>query len=173
MKKKVLIVDDEPGIIEVMQDYIEHSGIGLQVISANSVDDALVLVESEKPNVIISDIAMPVKNGLDFLRELVARQKRIPIIIVSGYGDKEMISKAWKLGAFDFLDKPINSKRLLENLKIAVDAGEEVLAANAVALQAVKIMLESQVLEKATRAATAASMTLDKWIIDLIKKSTP
>jgi DNA-binding NtrC family response regulator len=173
MKKKVLIVDDEPGIIEVMQDYIEHSGIGLQVISANSVDEALLLVESEKPNVIISDIAMPVKNGLDFLRELVARQKRIPVIVVSGYGDKEMISKAWKLGAFDFLDKPINSKRLLENLKIAVDAGEEVISANAAAPQSVRIMLDAQVLDKVTKAAAAAKMTVDKWIIELIKKSTP
>jgi DNA-binding NtrC family response regulator len=171
MEKKVLIVDDEPGIIEVVQDYIEHSGIDCAVTGASSVDEALASISKEKPDVIISDIAMPVKNGLDLLRELVQRGLKIPVIIVSGYGDKDMISKAWKLGAFDFLDKPINSKRLLENLKIALDGGSEILASPVNNPESVKIMLDAALNDKVKAAASASGKKVDQWIIDLIKKS--
>jgi DNA-binding NtrC family response regulator len=170
MAKKVLIVDDEPGIIEVMQDYIAMSDLDLKVISANSVDEGLALVESDSPDIIVSDIAMPKKTGLDFLKELAVRGKRIPVIIVSGYGDKDMISDAWKLGAFDFLDKPINRKRFIENLAIASMNGEDFIAEKVHIPQMVKVMLDADVFNKANLAAKDAGMPLDLWIASVIKK---
>lgn len=119
--KKILVVDDEEGILEVIHDYIEMSQLGLKVLTATNVDSAVSIVEKENPDVILTDISMPGKSGIDFLKILQSRPKMIPTIVISGYGDKDLISKAWKYGAFDFLDKPINQKRLIENIKIAIE----------------------------------------------------
>ena len=171
MKPKVLIVDDEPGIIEVIETYIETSGIPVDVVSATNVDDALEMVTQHKPVVIFSDISMPVKTGLDFLRELRAKRIMTPVLVVSGYGDKEMISQAWKLGAFDFLDKPINAKRLIENLKIAMEIGGEFNTERIEKAPAVSVTLDSATYAKVAATAKAENLKVEDWIVKLVTAS--
>jgi len=173
MQRKILIVDDESAIIEVIQEHIDSSNLGCTSIGAMNVDEALKIIESDRPDVIITDIAMPGKNGLDLLKELGQRSLKIPVIVVSGYGDKDMISKAWKLGALDFLDKPISSKRLIAILQIALNSDNQKVIATELAPVPLKLLMDPKLLERAKKAAAAAQKPVDQWIMDLISRSIP
>lgn len=117
--KKILIVDDEPLLIEIISDYLE----GYQVISAKNGKEGLEKVESEKPDLVISDINMPVMTGLKMLECLREKGINTPVIVVTGYGDKEKMRDAWRLGAYDFLDKPIDPDNLIHVVDAALKYG--------------------------------------------------
>lgn len=172
MQRKVLLVDDEPGIIEVLSEFISQSSLGLQILTASSVDMALAIIDKESPNVVVSDVVMPKKTGMDLLKELARREKKIPVIIVSGFGDRNVMRQAWSLGAFDFLDKPINSKRLIENLSIALEMGAEGLTGKPVFESLLKIQLEYKLLKKVREKAALSEQTAEQWIADLVRKAT-
>jgi DNA-binding NtrC family response regulator len=173
MQKKILIVDDETSIIEVIQEHIENSGLGCTSVGAMNVDQALKIIDDDRPDVIITDIAMPGKNGLDLLKEVAQRGLKIPVIVVSGYGDKDMISKAWKLGALDFLDKPISSKRLLGILQTALETDTKKITTTEAAPILVKLMMDPKLVERAKKAADASQKPVEQWIMDLISRSIP
>lgn len=121
---KVLLVDDESEIREVIRYYLEGFGLTGRVFEASSGEEALSMIDQVKPDAVISDIRMTGMSGLELLQELTARENFTPVIFVSAFGDKRVVLEAWRLGAFDFLDKPINAQRLLENLHIALTLGE-------------------------------------------------
>ncbi|MBT4761317.1 MAG: response regulator [Bdellovibrionaceae bacterium] len=118
---RILLVDDEPDILEILTGYVEE--FADEVITASNGQEALALVEKQEVTVIITDISMPKMNGLDLLKTLKERGVMAPVIIVTGFGDKDAISKAWKLGAYDFLDKPIMEDKLRFVIKSALLMG--------------------------------------------------
>lgn len=102
-KLKILIVDDEPDVIDIVRGFL---GEAYDTVTANSVSDALAAMVNDRPDIIISDLKMPDANGLMLLRESKSDLRQVPFILMSGHGDKEHVIEALRLNAFDYLQKP-------------------------------------------------------------------
>ena len=103
-KISVLHVDDDSGLLEIAKQCLELDAT-VQVDTAVSVEEAFKKLEQKKFDVIISDYQMPVKDGLEFLKELREKGNMIPFIIFTGKGREEVAIKALNLGANQYLDK--------------------------------------------------------------------
>jgi signal transduction histidine kinase len=112
-RKTVLIVDDEPVIrdlcMRVLHDY--------NIVQASDGDQAFDIFLRGGIDVVLTDVMMPKLNGLDLLKRLKEREPTVVVIIMTGYADKELILKALKADADDFITKPLN----LLQLKSAID----------------------------------------------------
>jgi DNA-binding NtrC family response regulator len=116
MRDQILVVDDEPGAREGLRRLLE--AWGYQTKTASSADEALGLVAKDAPSAVITDLVMPGIDGLEFVRRLRAEHP-LPVIVFSGQGTIELAVEAIKLGAQDFLEKPVEPgklKILLEKL---------------------------------------------------------
>jgi len=118
----VLVVDDEAEIRASLEEILTEEGYA--VASAATAAEALVLIEDVPYDVILLDIWLPDRDGLDVLADIHAfdPEKRPEVVIVSGHGTIEAAVKATKLGAYDFLEKPLSLDRTLIVLKNAVEA---------------------------------------------------
>ena len=105
----ILLVDDEPDLLEIYQGHLE-SYISARYITASNGKEALELFKTNNFDMVISDINMPLMNGLELLKILREKQIFVPFIFITGYGDAEKIRTAWQFGASDFIEKPVNSK---------------------------------------------------------------
>ena len=101
---KVLHVDDEVNLLKVAKQCLELDG-NFKVDTVSSVSEALKQIEKKEFDVIISDYLMPLKNGLEFLKELRERGDNIPFIIFTGRGREEIAIEALNLGADYYLNK--------------------------------------------------------------------
>ncbi|HPA56665.1 MAG TPA: sigma-54 dependent transcriptional regulator, partial [bacterium] len=126
MKKqwKILIVDDDLSISRSYQKYLESEGY--IAITANNGREGLQKIEKEDPDLVLLDINMPVKNGLELLEDLNrTKEIKMPLIIMlTAYGDLEAAIRSTRLGAYDFLTKPVS----LEKLRLTVKRGIEKIA---------------------------------------------
>lgn len=121
---RVFIVDDEMWIIIGLKKLIGKSGLPFQVIGeANNGVAALEEIEEKKPDVLFTDIRMPGYNGLELMEKLNEKGLSPKVIFISGYADFEYAQTAIRLGAFDYLLKPIEQDKLNEVLE-RVLAGE-------------------------------------------------
>ncbi len=112
---RVLVVDDEPALRESMRIFLRTA---FEVSTAASVDEAMGLLRDEPaPRVIILDMNMPVKDGLQGLREIKPAFPGIPVLILSGYVDDETLKNAQELGAAGFMRKPFDLIELLNTIK--------------------------------------------------------
>lgn len=110
---RVFIVDDEIWIIIGLKKMIEKSGLPFQVIGeANNGVSALEEIEEKKPDVLFTDIRMPGYNGLELMGKLNEANMDMKVIFISGYADFEYAQSAVRLGAFDYLLKPIDQDML-------------------------------------------------------------
>jgi two-component system, NtrC family, nitrogen regulation response regulator NtrX len=118
----VLIVDDEVNIREALEEILREEGYG--VASAPNAAEARVLLEDAPYDVVLLDIWLPDCDGLDMLQEIhqFPAENRPEVVIISGHGTIETAVKATKLGAYDFLEKPLSLDRTLIVLKNAVEA---------------------------------------------------
>ncbi len=118
----VLVVDDEANIRSSLEEILREEGYG--VAGAESAADARVLIEDAPYDVVLLDIWLPDHDGLDMLAEIhhLPEQSRPEVIIISGHGTIETAVKATKLGAYDFLEKPLSLDRTLIVVKNAVEA---------------------------------------------------
>ena len=120
MSKAVNIIDDDPGVLDAVSTLFASKGYDVAThLSAKGFLDAPFL-----SGCIITDVRMPQMTGLDLLRELKARTDPRPIIMLTAHGDIEMAIQAVRLGAYDFIEKPFKSDRLLA----VVEQAEFVLA---------------------------------------------
>jgi DNA-binding NtrC family response regulator len=111
MDKKILIVDDEPDLLDIFSTFFEEDG--WQVLTAADGEEAFSKISSFQPTVIISDINMPKLDGLNLLEKLFEANSEIPVILTTGYKDVEKVQRAWAACAFDFMDKPCKKEHLL------------------------------------------------------------
>jgi PAS domain S-box-containing protein len=111
--KKILFVDDDKSIREVLADYLEKKNY--QVIQAENGFDALNLFVTEKPDLILVDIVMPEMTGLELTEKLLEMDADAVIIVISGTGCMMDPVKALKIGAWDFIFKPIEDFVLLDH----------------------------------------------------------
>ncbi len=111
MKKTILIIDDEPAIRRSMSDIFSDEGYN--VISAEDGSQALTLLEKETPDLIFLDIWLPDSDGLKLLPGLKKEHPQVPVIMISGHGTIETAVQATKMGAFDFIEKPLSLDKLV------------------------------------------------------------
>jgi len=113
--KRILIVDDEENTRIGLSKLLAQEGF--EVISAANGAEALDCLASNKVNLVISDINMPIMNGLNFLRELSRRFPSINVIMITAYGGVESYLEAMNLGAFEYLHKPVRLDELRAIIK--------------------------------------------------------
>jgi len=118
----ILIVDDEAEIRRSLEEILREEGYG--VATAADAAEALVLLQDAPYDVVLLDIWLPDRDGLDVLADIrqLAAETRPEVVIISGHGTIETAVKATKLGAYDFLEKPLSLDRTLIVLKNAVEA---------------------------------------------------
>jgi len=105
VNKPILIVDDEPIVRESIRDWLEDAGY--QVATAESGEDALRMIEKQDFQVLVLDVRLPGKTGLQILKEIKVLKPQIKSIIITAYPSAELAVEAMKLGAVDYLIKPI------------------------------------------------------------------
>ena len=117
--KKILIVDDEPSVREVLSDFLIMSGY--EVITAANGQIALDFFEKETPDMAIVDVEMPVMNGLQFSKKLLATNPRFPIIIMTAFFDKYKDTELKNLPVEAILPKPLDLRELSATIKHALE----------------------------------------------------
>ena len=106
MERRILIVDDEPDICETLGGILEDEGYAVQSVSTG--EQAVQAVSDEPPDLIILDIWMPGMDGLEALEKIREINPTLQVIMISGHGNIETAVKATKLGAYDFIEKPLS-----------------------------------------------------------------
>jgi RNA polymerase sigma factor (sigma-70 family) len=115
----VFVVDDDPSVRSSLKFLL--STVGLRVESFDSADAFLLKKLPDAPSCLVLDVRLPGLSGLDFQRELRAKNIPIPIVFLTGHGDIPMSVRAMKAGAVEFLTKPFRDQDLLDAVRIALD----------------------------------------------------
>lgn len=111
MFPSILIVDDEPSILRSLSGLFTDEGF--EVITANNGYEALKIIDTETPDLVLLDIWMPGIDGIETLKEIKKSSPALPVIIITGHGNVEMAVKATKLGAYDLIEKPLNIDKVI------------------------------------------------------------
>ena len=114
----VRVIDDDPSVREGLQDLFDS--IGLKARTYATAGDFLAASASDAPGCIVVDIRLPDMNGLDFQVQLTETGVRLPVVMMTGYGDIPMSVRAMKHGAVDFLPKPFRDQDMLDAVLAAI-----------------------------------------------------
>jgi UDP-3-O-acyl N-acetylglucosamine deacetylase len=125
MEKKVLIVDDEERVVQSIAGVLEDEGF--RVAKAKSGEEAIKVFQQEEPDVTLLDIWMPGMDGIEVLKRLKWIAPECQVIMVSGHATISTAMTAVKLGAFDFIEKPLSLDLLLMTIRRALDHQKELL----------------------------------------------
>ena len=115
--RRVLVVDDEENLRLVVRTFLKREGYEVEL--AGSGDEALRLLETFGPDVILTDVRMPKMGGLDLLSTLKAKGSDVSVIVMSAYGSVDLAIEAIKAGAYDYIAKPFKPEELLLTLRKA------------------------------------------------------
>jgi DNA-binding NtrC family response regulator len=118
----ILVVDDEASIRDSIRMILEYAKYG--VLFAESGPKGLAILREQPVDAVLLDIKMPGKDGIEVLREIKDTRPEIPVVMVSGHGTVETAVEATKLGAFDFLPKPLDRDKLLITVRNALEHGK-------------------------------------------------
>src|ERR671936_36680 len=119
MKSRILVVDDEAEIRRSVKMILEYEGY--EVLEAASGPEGVALAERESPDLVFLDVKMPGMDGLEALQRIKAANESLPVVIISGHGTVSTAVEATKSGAFDFIEKPLASERILVTIRNALD----------------------------------------------------
>lgn len=122
-KGRLLIIDDEKELLEVLSAILEDSTS--EIHHANNGLEGINLLKSQQFDAVLSDEKMPKKSGLEVLKWMRENGLTIPFIIHTGYGQKEMVVEAQKLGVYAFIDKPWDENSLITTVERALKSGME------------------------------------------------
>ena len=104
---KVLLVDDERLELNTLKEYVDWKRLGIETVyTANNGLQALELALSRHPDIVFTDIRMPVMDGIEFARQLREKDSRVKIIFLTGYDEMEFIRQAFRIAASDYILKP-------------------------------------------------------------------
>jgi two-component system, OmpR family, alkaline phosphatase synthesis response regulator PhoP len=134
--KTILVVDDEPRIVDLARDYLEHAGFA--VLSAADGRAGLALIRTRTPDLVVLDLGIPEPDGLDVIRS-IRRDSNLPIIVLTARDDELDKLLGLELGADDYITKPFSPRELvarvravLRRLEPASTAGETIQAGDIV-----------------------------------------
>src|SRR5580698_11206810 len=122
MAADILIVDDEDDIRELVSGILEDEGHGTRL--ARNSDEAIAAISARRPHLVLLDIWMQGSklDGLQLLEVLKQQHESVPVVMISGHGNIETAVTAIKIGAYDFIEKPFKSDRLLLVVERAIEA---------------------------------------------------
>ena len=115
---KILVVDDEPTICSMMNFFLTR--IGYEVRTVNTGDDAITAFDEDPPDMVLLDVSMPGMRGIDVLQIIKTRKADCGVIMLSAYGDDQTIQEAIDMGAYCYIQKPMelmDLKKRLEELQ--------------------------------------------------------
>lgn len=113
--RKILVVDDEKDICDFVKNFFEERGF--EVLTASNGDDALAIVKSQKPELVLLDIKMQGMDGIAVLKHIREIDKSIKVLMVTAIEDQDKMNEASKLGASEYITKPL----VLDYLERAVE----------------------------------------------------
>ena len=122
MKNKVLIIDDEEDILSSCKNVLENEDYDVDI--AKDYDEALKIFESKKIDLVFLDVWLPNTDGLDILSNIKEKYPNTTVIMMSGHAGVETAVRATKLGAYDFLEKPISISKLLSSCEEVLNKKE-------------------------------------------------
>ncbi len=117
---KILIIEDEESIRRVLKKVLIEEDNTYNIIESFDGVQAIEIVKKNKVDLILCDIKMPKKDGIEVLKFLIKDFKEIPVIMISGHGDLETAVESMRLGAFDYISKPPDLNRLLNSVRGAL-----------------------------------------------------
>jgi two-component system, OmpR family, response regulator CpxR len=123
MSTKVLLVDDEEQFVEVLAQRLETRDF--KVNSVFNGDDAIEFVNSQEVDVVVLDVLMPGRDGLETLREIKRIKPLVEVVMLTGHATVQTAIEGMKLGAYDFLMKPTDTSELVEKLNKAYERKKE------------------------------------------------
>jgi len=103
---RVLVVDDEPDAIDLLREFLTTKGY--EVLAASNGEEALRKVKEDRPHLILLDVRMPKMSGLEVLGQVREIDREVGVIMVSAVNEEETGRKALKMGAFDYITKPLD-----------------------------------------------------------------
>ena len=109
---KILIIDDEKDILNTLSSILEDEGFA--VSKAMDGNEGLAIFEREKPDIVLLDVWMPELDGIQVLKKIKKKNKDAIVIVISGHGTISTAVEAVKVGAYDFLEKPLSIEKVLE-----------------------------------------------------------
>ena len=115
---KILLVDDEEEFVTTLAERLELRGI--QALVATDGEAALDLIETDPPQIVILDVMMPGLGGLEVLKRIKTQTPKIPVILLTGRGSTQEGIEGMKLGAADYLMKPINIEELIKKIQVSI-----------------------------------------------------
>ncbi|MEW6510845.1 MAG: sigma-54 dependent transcriptional regulator [Bacteroidota bacterium] len=119
MPETILLVDDDVKMKSIVAEVLQHEGF--RMLTATNGSDALRTVEASPVDLILLDVGLPDINGIDLLRRLNHIRPAVPVVIISGYATIDKAVSATKLGAYDFLEKPLEPQRVLVTIRNALE----------------------------------------------------
>jgi len=119
VKPRLLVIDDESAIRDSLKMVLEYEGY--EVMQAATGEEGIKLIEQEAPDLVFLDIKMPGMDGLEVLHKLRHLVEITPIVVISGHADITTAVEATRLGAFDFIEKPLERERVMVTVRNAVD----------------------------------------------------
>jgi len=115
--QQAILIEDEAALRLAASQTLELGGFSVQACA--SAEEALALLRADYPGVVVTDVRLPGKSGLELLAHVAALDAGLPVIVVTGHGDVDMAVSAMRAGAYDFIEKPFASERLLESVRRA------------------------------------------------------
>jgi len=118
LKSRILVVDDEESIRFTFENFLSDEGYAVTI--AESYDEALGLINKDRYDLIFADIILGGKTGIDLLFEMHSRGQHCPVVMVTGYPNINTASDSVRMGAFDYLSKPVRQETLLHTARMAL-----------------------------------------------------
>jgi two-component system NtrC family response regulator len=117
--ESILIVDDEPNYLVVLSELLKDEGF--EIFTAPGGEEGLQIVENVDLDIVITDMQMPLMNGLQFMLKVKESKKDLPVIVITAYAEVDKAVEAMQAGAFSYLAKPFSNDELIVNLRKAGD----------------------------------------------------
>jgi two-component system response regulator PilR (NtrC family) len=159
MNNKILVIDDEPDIRQLLS--ITLSRMGLTAYCAENVTQAYDTLKQHTFQLCITDLRLPDGSGLDIVKFITANHPRTPVIVITAHGSMDIAINAMKLGAFDFINKPVdlhNLRQLITNATAAGPSKEKEATDNIIGLSQ-SIILLKQKIEQVSRSQAPIFIT--------------
>ncbi|MBU0485663.1 MAG: response regulator [Proteobacteria bacterium] len=121
--KNVLIVDDEKSFLLSLTDMLKDNKDKFSILTANDGKEAIKVLNSKSVDMVVTDLKMPEMDGFDLMAHISSTSPDTPVIIMTAYGTPEMESRLMNMGAFQYIEKPIDFNTLLHKITAGLDAG--------------------------------------------------
>jgi two-component system nitrogen regulation response regulator NtrX len=119
MKDRVLVIDDEDGVRKAIKWHLEYAGYEFH--EAADGPEGLKMLSEIQPDVVFLDIKMPGMDGMEVLKEIFERTRDVQVVMISGHGTVQTAVESLKIGAFDYIEKPLDKEKILVVTRNAVE----------------------------------------------------